>query len=212
MNFTAIKQQFLRDLKASAGKTALLAVLFLVGLCFWIPPLLKAFSSDASTASSTVSTNAPKPSVPTVSASTTSNSANAPTFPASRQLIQLLNEHPFLQPAMAAASRPRPFGIDADALPLPVLFAEEELAPPPVVVPEVKPIERLDGLLLKSTLIGSTRRAAMINNRLYHEGEFVDWKTRRLRLEAVERKAVTLSDGNQSWQLILRDSDNSDKQ
>jgi hypothetical protein len=211
MNFSAIKQQFLRDLKASAGKSALLAVLFLIGLCFWIPPLLKAFSSESKTPPTAA------PAMTSASSASTTASSNEPkpmtemTSIGSQQLIQLLGEHPFLQPAMAAVSRPRPFGIDADALPLPVLFAEEELAEPPVVVPEVKPIERLDGLLLKSTLIGSARRAAMINNRLYHVGEFVDWKNRRLRLDTVERKAVTLSDGDERWRLTLSDTDNSAK-
>ena len=114
-----------------------------------------------------------------------------------------------LQPATSEEMPEKPFGFNFndDLLGLPVEIEKDSLAElPPAAKPIPKPIEKLDGLLLKSTLVGPTRRAAMLNNRLFQEGQQVPWKDKQLRLESVTRKSVTLTDGTQSWQLTLNDS------
>lgn len=153
-------------------------LLVLVGLCFWVPPLLKAFSSGATTA--------PLASVDTKA--TSSGSTASPTSPESvnkprdsKTLLKRFQEQPRLHPARA----------------------EDALAKPS---PALKPIEKLDGLVLKSTLVGPTRRVAVINDQLFREGQSVSWNDRQLVLESVNRKSVTLTDGSQSWQLTLKDS------
>ncbi|GDY07509.1 MAG: hypothetical protein DWI21_14005 [Planctomycetota bacterium] len=177
MDLSSISKQLVRDMKASASKTAVLALLLLVGLFFWVPPLLKAFSSGAT-------------------------SAMPPTCIDTKALLKPLHEQPLLQPASAEEMPQKPVGLNEDLLPLPVLIADDVLADPPAP----KPIEKLDGLVLKSTLVGPSRRVAIINNQLFREGQSISWNDRQLLLESVNRKSVTLTDGSQSWQLTLKGS------
>lgn len=113
-----------------------------------------------------------------------------------------------LQPAIPEEMPERPFGLNEDLIPLPVLIAEDALAEPPPTVPKqaTKPVDQLDGLVLRSTLIGPTRQAALINNRLFQVGQLVPWNNKELRLASVTRKSVTLTDGSHHWQLTLDDS------
>ena len=217
MNLSKFFQQLARDMKASAAKTGVLGVLLLVGLYFWLPPLLSAFSggstattaAPAPVASSPATTVASSSPASTGSASSTSNPTTTAKQPHdSAAITKLLREHPLMQPVNAEEITEKPFGLDYDSMPLPVEMVEDSLAepPPPPSKPKPPPIERLDGLTLKSTLLGPTRRAAMINNRLFQEGQMVPWKDKQLRLESVTRKSVSLTDGSQSWQLTLKDS------
>lgn len=211
MNLSSISKQLVRDMKASAGKTAVLALLLLVGVFFWVPPLLKAFSSGATAAT-------PATSIDTKAAASGSAAIASTTSPTaletvkkprdSKTLLKLLHEQPLLQPASADEMPQKPFGLNEDLLPLPVLIADDALADPPAPAPksEPKPIEKLDGLVLKSTLVGPSRRVAIINNQLFREGQSISWNDRQLLLETVNRKSVTLTDGAQSWQLTLKDS------
>jgi hypothetical protein len=207
MNLSSLSKQLIRDMKASAAKTAVLALLLLVGLFFWVPPLLKAFSSGTTPTSATT--------VAATSGSTTAPATASPNSSEpikksrdSKTLLKLLHEQPLLQPASADEMPQRPFGLNEDLLPLPVLIADDSLAEPPQSAPKSDPktIEKLDGLVLKSTLVGPTRRVAIINNHLFREGQTVPWNDKQLLLESVSRKSVTLTDGTQSWQLTLKDS------
>lgn len=212
MNLPQLTQQLARDMKASAGKTGALGLLLLVGLYFWLPPLLKAFGSGTADVPAAPKTKTTATSGSAADKGTSSSAPNAtasaPKQHSSAAITKLLHEHPLFQPAKAEEMPDTPFGLNDDAMPLPVEIAADSLAEPPPapVQPKAKPIERLDGLTLKSTLIGPTRRVAMINSRLFHEGQLVPWNDKQLRLESVTRKAVTLTDGSQSWQLILKDS------
>lgn len=209
MNLSSFSQQLVRDLKASAAKTAVLGLLLLVGLFFWVPPLLKAFSSSTPTT--------PRPAAETGRAASGSTSATTSGSPNSAEpvknshnsktLFKLIHEQPLLQPASVEEMPLNPFAPVDDLLPLPVLIAEDAIADPqqPVKV-GAKPIEKLDGLVLKSTLVGPNRRVAIINSQLFREGQTVPWNDKQLRLESVNRKSVTLTDGSQSWQLTLKDS------
>lgn len=210
MNLTSFSQQLVRDLKASAAKTVTLGVLLLVGFYFWVPPLLKAFSSSASS----VPTK-PVDGKSTTNGSTASATASAPNATASakkprdsKTLLKQRQEQPLLQPASADELPQKPFGLNDDLLPLPVLIAEDSLAEPPAAGSKAgqKLLEKLDGLALKSTLVGPSRRVAIINNQLFREGQTVSWNDRQLVLEVVNRKSVTLTDGSQRWHLTLKDS------
>ena len=217
MNLSKFFQQLARDMKASAAKTGVLGVLLLVGLYFWLPPLLSAFSGGPTATAATPATVASSPAAEVPSSSPASTGSASPTPnstttakqpPDSAVIAKLLREHPLMQPVNAQEVPEKPFGLDYDSMPLPVEIEKDSLAdllpPPPKPLPP--PIERLDGLTLKSTLVGPTRRAAMINNRLFQEGQMVPWKNKQLQLESVTRKSVTLTDGSQSWQLTLKDS------
>lgn len=210
MNLSSIFKQLIRDMKASAAKTAVLALLLLVGLFFWVPPLLKAFSSGPTVTPTTSNDVKVASSGSTATESIASpnslKSANKPRD--SKTLLKLLHEQPLLQPASTEEMSRNPFVLNDDWLPLPVEIEKDEFAEPLATAPKPapKPIEKLDGLVLKSTLIGPSRRVAIINNHLFHEGQNVPWNDRQLLLESVNRKSVTLTDGSQSWQLTLKDS------
>src|SRR5207249_3829483 len=107
-----------------------------------------------------------------LSAKSTSNKTPRDT----REMVQRLKDCPLLPSANIVERPTAPFGIDDEQFPLPVVFAEvseaeSRLAP---VVAKLKPgarlepVDRLNGLLLQSTIVGSSRRAALINNRLFH--------------------------------------------
>lgn len=216
MNLSPIFKQLVRDMKASAGKTAVLALLLLVGLFFWVPPLLKAFSSGATAAMPATSVDtkaAASGSTATVSTASPNSSESPKKSRDNKTLLKLLHEQPLLQPASAEEMPQKPFGFNEDLLPLPVLIADDALADPPAPAPKSapKPIEKLDGLVLKSTLVGPSRRVAIINNQLFREGQSISWNDRQLLLESVSRKSVTLTDGSQSWQLTLKDSQDESK-
>lgn len=205
------QQQLMQDLRKSAPKTAVLVLLLLVGLYFWIPPLLKAFASEGS------STQTPSP-VVAVSTSPATPSGSLPTSNDkttvqktehdSAAIAQSLKECRALQSAKIDELPEKPFTLNLDQFPIPVLVSDEvESVPAPMAAIEVaKPADTLHGLMLKSTIVGSQQRAAWINNRLYREGHSVPWNGQTLRLSSISRKSVTLTDGTNEWQLTLQES------
>ena len=209
MNFSAISKQLVRDMKASLGKTVVLGILLLVGLYFWVPPLLKAFSDGAKSASAPTTSADNKSAVSRETTATTTEPNSSEPLKKSRDsqaIAKLFDEQSLWQPVSAEEMPPKPFGINDELLPLPVLIADDDLpALPKAAKPAPKPVDKLDGLVLKSTLVGPTRRVAIINNQLFREGQSVSWNDKQLRLESVTRKSVTLTDGSQSWQLTLKD-------
>lgn len=206
MNLSSISKQLIRDMKASAAKTVVLGVLLLVGLFFWVPPLLKAFSGGTTAASPTAP--ATTAASPTASATATNSSEPSKKLRDSKTIVKLLHEQSVWQPVSADEMPQKPFGLNLDLLPLPVEIEKDGPDEPlsSAIKSAVKPVEKLDGLVLKSTLVGPTRRVAIINSQLYREGQNVIWNDKQLRLESVNRKSVTLTDGSQSWQLTLKDS------
>ncbi len=208
MNLSAISKQLVRDMKASAAKTVVLGVLLLVGLFFWVPPLLKAFSGGTTSASTSPPPSTAAAAPTTASTTSTTSSEPAKKMRDSKTIVKLLHEQPLWQPVSADEMPQKPFGLNLDLLPLPVEIEKDgpDEPLPSAVKPAAKPIEKLGGLVLKSTLVGPTRRVAIINNQLYREGQNVFWNDKQLRLESVNRKSVTLTDGSQSWQLTLKDS------
>ena len=204
MNLSLIVKQLVRDMKASVGKTVVLGVLLLVGLYFWVPPLLKAFWDGAKpTAAPTTSAD-----VTSAASSTTASNSTAPTATEplkkshdSKMMAKLLHEQSLWQPVSAEELPQNPFSLE-DLLPLPVEIEKDGSNEPPPIVSA--PVVKLEGLVLKSTLIGPTRRIAIINNQMVREGQNVSWNDKQLRLESVTRKSVTLTDGSQSWQLTIK--------
>jgi hypothetical protein len=58
-------------------------------------------------------------------------------------------------------------------------------------------------LTLRSTLIGRTRRAAVINDRVYSEGDFVIIAGHRVRIQSVESRRVKVDVDGQSVELRI---------
>ena len=83
MNLSKFFQQLARDMKASAAKTGVLGLLLLVGLYFWLPPLLSAFSGGTTATAATPDTTAtsassPAATVPSSSPVATDSASSTP--------------------------------------------------------------------------------------------------------------------------------------
>lgn len=203
------------DLKASWPKTALLAVLFCVGLYFWIPPLYRALVGAKSQPANPVSpavpaTAAPSSSAPTVPAAPETSADDPQKSPPrySWQTVDdVLSTDRLAQSAEVEAIAPGAFQIDFDQFSPPLLFAEEtveETARQSKSNPDATQIaDVLDQLVLKSTIVGASRRAALINQKLYREGSDIAVEGRVYRLESVHARKVVLRRGEEQFELTI---------
>jgi hypothetical protein len=214
-----LQEQLIRDLQASWQKTTLLVLLLLVGLCFWVPPLLRAVGGSspaggATSAASSVAVTAP----PAASLPSTENAPSlapdskpeAATF-SWRHAEDVMKKDPLVRSAEVAAIQGDPFRVDHDQFPPPALFADtppeepRSRQNPAVNVTVTNPMKPpgSDGLVLKSTIIGVKRRAAFINTTLYFEGAEVTFQGQPYVLTAVHRHKVVLQRGDEVVELLL---------
>ncbi len=117
-------------------------------------------------------------------------------------LSKSLENDPLFQPAEVSLAMRDPFSPDESLFPLPVLFAEEpaaETGNKPIVSDEADP----KGLELRSTMIGRTRRVAIINGQLYHVGKDVLANGHRFRLTSIDSHRVVLTAGDKNYELTL---------
>ncbi|MBI5761571.1 MAG: hypothetical protein HZA46_23925 [Planctomycetales bacterium] len=179
MTLRDLQTQLIRDMKRSWAKTALLGSLLVVGMVFWLPPLFKGTTSSPGRSASEA---AAKPTATAAPSSTKakSDAATRRGQPATEEFSwkkadEWMESDPAAQSAEMAQVRQNPFRLDRDQFPPPILFATE---PPPVserpsataALAAVEPVTEIKGALLTSTLVSPTRRAALINDRLYNEG------------------------------------------
>ena len=183
-------------------KAVALGVLFLFGCCCWVPMLLRASSPQQSTQT--------KPSGDTAS-NNVASSTNAP--PNSirldgdrssfwRSLAESLETDPLFSPADLSLSTRDPFTRDDDSIPVPI---QTEADPLDETEAKLVAIERpaARGLELQSTMVGRTRRVAIINGRMYRAGQDVTVNGQRYRLAAVESQCVVLTIGDQEFVLTM---------
>lgn len=190
-----------RDLKANGRKTATLGVLLLVGLYFWVPPLWRAVAGRASAA---VATEAalPPPEV-------TPAAVPSPATPAAPQAVtwheaeRLRAEDELFRSAGRTDIRANAFVFDAGFLPIDVEFGEEDPETTVAGAPGAGsnsaggptgagPLSERAVLTLKSTLIGTNRRVAIINGRTYSEGAVIAAAGRTWTLLNIEPRRVLL--------------------
>ena len=156
-------------------KTAGVAVLFVVGVYFWIPPLLSALVDKPATA---IHPEPPSLSIhaPTVIAET----SFAATSPQGLENSASPTIDPLVRSAEAIAIQSDPLQIEPGRIPPPILFADEKdgaaqshaAEPPAASNGALQSVSR--GLTLRSTIVGVSRRAADINGRLYLEGATIE--------------------------------------
>jgi len=192
-------QQFQREVKANGKKAGLLAGLFLFGCCFWVPMLLSAVSPRHPAVA--------KPSAVVPSPAVTAATPQGAAVPATemnssefwKDLSQALAEDPMFQSADVRSLERDPFQLTEIPEPLPILFAEEPR--PPVVAPKKE--AESEPLLLSSTIISRSRRAALINGQLYQLGRRIQANGRDYQLTQIESNRVVLSAGEQTIELTL---------
>jgi len=196
--------------------------LLLVGLYFWIPPLFKAVFGSTRTAQAE-SANAPVSSEVLAAA----RAAAANQKPSNQTITwenaeTLLASDPLLRSADLAEMNGNPFTISHDQFSPPVLFAEEEPEGPKKsgkstakktttrsvqgnasAAPKAPQERSMSGLVLKSTILGTTRRAALINDKLYTEGSSFEWNGETYLLAAVRQRQVELRKGEEAVLLEL---------
>jgi len=197
-NFT---KRLLNDLRTSWQKSAILAVLFCVGLCLWVPPLVRILTGtgkqrDKALAADLVSDSAQPDLQNRISKKTPQNWQQFQANLAQDKLLQPVSPNDI---KTAAAD---PFTIDWSQFPPPLLFAEDtatERLPTKPVISKAPPLE----LNLKSTIIGRNRRAAMINSKLYREGSTFQIQQKMFQLKRVEHRQVVLHDGQHEFVLQL---------
>jgi len=191
-----------RDLTLNWKKTAALGVLFLFGCCFWLPMLTRAAAPRRAAAAVSPPPTAPLSPDATPAATEPNNTgaADKETFWSSLSK-SLTNDALFHSAEMSKMTRD-PFTLDEFEFPLPVLFAEElavEIEVKPVAIKEVTPT----GLELRSTMIGRTRRVAIINGQLYQVGREVLANGHSFRLATIESHRVVLTSGDKNFELTL---------
>ena len=195
----ALINQLLRDLKASWKKSAVLGLLLVVGCVLWVPPLFRAMRR-AEGVPPVGSTN--PPSVPRPAP------LGMPQTPGGeltwKTVDRVLESDPLVRSAEVAEIRGETFRIDPDQFPPPILFAED--------VSESKSRSQSgdsaipEGLALKSTILGETRRAAYINKKLYFEGaEVLSEDGQTYLLKAVQPRKVVLEQAGQTFELKIAD-------
>ena len=213
----SVADRFLRDLKASAPKTAALAVLVLVGLYFWIPPLWRMAvgrdAASATTAEPAVQATAP---TPTVAATSQEAMPAGPPVLGWEEAERLRSEDDLFRSASRSDIRSDAFTFDDGFLPIDVVFAEDPSGRHVVIANERRPepqaaaaaIVKKAGsppppLKLGSTLVGSDRRAAIINDKVYAEGATVTVADRTWTLRNVEPRRVVLDGDGGTVELTI---------
>ena len=205
MSFNRLSKQLVRDLKASWQKTLVLGILLCVGCCFWIPPIVRAMSKKSNPPAPQAAAVAPM-TLPVDLQTGTAASATEKTGSVSwKSFDQWLQEDPLLMPVAARVEQTNPFAIDENQFSPPILFAEE---PPPAKPVKKKAVvaegpQTINGLVLKTTIMGAQRRAALINEKLYFEGREVRHAEKVYRLQEVHPRKVLLACGEELFELEL---------
>lgn len=222
MNAQQLKQQLLREMKAHPAKAGLLFLLLVVAAVYWAPLLLGGWGGDAPAPAAdaadapiahhaTAAMPAAAPHAAPPAGGQTPPSASPP--PAARgdtsgdalrwrQLLAALHSDALHQPRRVLGWLRDPF----QPIPTPLE------APPPAtaqpVVPETgladqhaEDAPRSDlALQLHGTIIGPHQRAALIGQRAYRQGRWLDdGQGGRLLIVRIEPRAVTLRRGNEEF-------------
>lgn len=203
MSLQTFKNQLWHEVKASWQKTAVLAVLLLIGLVFWLPPLVRAvMGSPVKKAGATATPAVASTTVKVQAAVAADGSVKEAEFTWQQGEKQLRTD-PLVRSVEVAAIHGDPFHLDRDQFPPPVLFEEE--APRDISLSNAPQTDsRLgDKLVLKSTIVGLKRRAALINDKLYYEGRKIQVDGETYLLTAVYPRRVLLTQGETVFELVI---------
>lgn len=216
MSTMTLTHQLLKDLRASWPKTAALVGLLCVGLWIWTPMLSRWLGGDSSSASSKVpapGNSSAAVAQPNIKGETVDPVVSG-TTPAPldwSEWERRLAEDPLLAKLDHLPSAD-PFQPAHEEYPLPVLFEEEPPAvvenssPPPTGTAVARPTpnpETRPNLQLQSTVVGSQRRAALINSRLVNEGQRFTIERTSFRLVLVEPQRVVIEDRGGQFEIKL---------
>lgn len=217
----SFRDRFTQDLKSSGPKTAALAIITLVGLYLWIPPLWRMVVKADGTLDETAGSEA------TVDGATTTAATNGQegTARSSRLNWEMAEKiranHLLFRGASPHELKQDAFVLSSDSLPIEVEFA---IDPPPTLPAvaeassaakeladaesengdgnELAP-ETRHGLTLQSTLVGGRGRKALINRQIYSEGDEIAVNGRLWTLVDVSTRSVVLQDDREKIELRI---------
>ncbi len=205
----SFNEQLLHDLRASWHKTLLLGLLLLVGFYFWIPPLYRAVRGTSPAAVVPEKTQSiATPTRPPVKTEMVF-AQNEPVDETNRsweQFDSLMQSDPLVQSVQMGAVQKNPFTVNRDQFSPPILFAGEPERPESDLkkAPEKKVLELPAGIVLKTTIIGKFRKAAIINEKMYYEGKTFEHENVTYTLEHVAARNVILKQGEQKFELKIQ--------
>lgn len=170
------------ELMRNPKKSAVLGVICLVALYFWLP-LLRGWlpggkakkGSKVVAKVEVVAAATPAASAPSEAESPKSQARAEAAFRWDKQVRQR-NEDPHMSPATIVAGSRNPFRLSEDVrreLSVNAAAADEAHKPQAAPVAIIEQTPQQLGLILKGTLVGSRIRAATINSRTYREGSHV---------------------------------------
>ena len=219
MSVSKLKKQFLKEFKANPKKAAILGLLLLVAIYFWFPLAIDLFGKGSKSASKPV---AKQESSSTAATSETPESGNSPSSPVPEKIpegppwdevLKWKNKDPLTISCDKLKTEHDPFKrvekiiepIETDS---PLAVNTEEA---PVVEPPRDLSPTALGMQLTSTIVGSNRSVAMIDERAYALGHRVVAYdgSEKLRFELIDIRSdrVVLRRDNQEYVLKIKPTD-----
>jgi hypothetical protein len=199
------------EMRRNRQKAAVLAVLLPVGLYFWLPPVFRLLKGSGASMPETAiaapqGTGSPAEAVAALPSVPSANAPEGKSEGTWQQIVQLLKSDPLFRSAEPASVRSDAFQIDHDQFSPPV---DDIFEPEPKSTGDQNRVTAgppsIDGLVLKSTIIGVKQRAAFINGRLYFEGNTIPWKGTSYVLTAIRPRSVELTYQQTTLELKIKD-------
>jgi len=200
-------KQLQREAARNPAKAGVLGLLVVVALWFW-GPLVWGWIGPSESAS-------PPPTAPitrneagsgTTAPSATPSGPQAPTW---QQLVEWRKHDPLTTAADTLKTRRDPFHAVKAAVAEAEVKSAEKVVQPVVLRPEDL------GLKVSSTIVGATRRVALINGRTYREGQMIrcdkGGQPIDFRLVEVETRHVVLEREGERFALTIPEKKRSDR-
>jgi hypothetical protein len=210
MSLKKLQKKALRELKASPQKAAMLALLGVVAAWFWAPLVLKS-SAHATPAAPPLVAATPAVGVATNPVPSTVATAQGKEQMAWSEVASAIDHDPRMTPATLTglAEERNPFAppvnlaaSDRDSAAKEEAKKKSESDAAEVEQPPAGPDDL--GLVLSSTLVGQSRRAALISGRTYELGSKIRVEGEAFRLIEVEPNRIVLERDGQLYTLSIK--------
>jgi hypothetical protein len=165
-NSNKLIRQLKREVTANPKKTAILGVSLVIAIWFWAP-LIGKWTGMKSSGEELATPPAGAEQAPvTASANTTPATTAKTNTPNWHQVLAWIHKDAFMETHIPLPGERDPFSPSGSQL-----ARHEESKSPAEPVPEMTP--QTAGLMLRSTVIGTSNKTALINGRAYHEDQSV---------------------------------------
>lgn len=204
-------RQLRRELTANPKKSAILCLLLLVAVWFWAPLIMKWFGNNQETIAKTApAVNAPSNAGPNDSQTANSNGNEAggnasgddakTATPHWHQVLTWIQSDPLMHTHLPQGEQRDPFAPAKSRLAAQKL-SQHSAEPPPQ---ELTPAQA--GIALRSTVVSSRMKTALINGRAYHENQTVSAPNGQDHFTLVEIRVdgIVLARHGQSFELKLK--------